>query len=155
MYKQQLDVMSIDHSHLFLRYVQFEFAQQRNIENENEFESSRIADGRLDKITGQQHLLFAVQELEEGSIGRINFRQKDQWLTLINDGDDAISNLKVALRLQFMHNHFVHTAILQHRFAIVCITQQLQNAIADTTPEQTKTPPVGKRSTAGEFSISN
>jgi hypothetical protein len=149
--------MSIDHSHLFLRYVQFDFAQTKIIDNENEFESSRIADGRLDKITGQQSLLFAVQELEEGSIGRINFRQKDQWLTLISDGDDAISNLKVALRLQLMHNHFVHTAVLQHRFAIICITQQLQSAkAADTTStvqEQTKTPPVGRRAVSGRFSF--
>jgi hypothetical protein len=150
-YKQQLEVMSIDHSHLFLRYIQFEFAQPKTIENENENEPSYIADGRLDKITGQQHLLFAVQELEEGSIGRINFRQKEQWLTLMNDGDDAVGNLKVALRLQLMHNHFVHTAIQQHRIAIVCITQQLQTAKLNSTPEQTKTPPVGKRHTAGDF----
>ena len=155
-YKQQLDVMTIDHSHLFLRYVQFEFAQTKTIDNENEFESSRIADGRLDKITGQQSLLFAVQELEEGSIGRINFRQKDHWLQLISDGDDAINNLKVALRLQLMHNHFVHTAVLQHRFAIICITQQLHSAKAtDTVQEQTKTPPVGRRAASGKFSFSN
>jgi hypothetical protein len=150
-YKQQLDVMSIDHSHLFLRYVQFEFAQLKTTDNENDYESSYITDGRLDKITGQQYLLFAIQELEEGSIGRINFREKDQWLSLINDGDDAINNLKVALRLQLMHNHFVHTAILQHRIAIICITQQLHIAKLDTAPEQPKTPPTGKRHTAGIF----
>jgi hypothetical protein len=105
-------------------------------------------------MSGQQNLLFAVQELEEGSIGRINFRQKDQWLTLINDGDDAISNLKVALRLQLMHNHFVHTAILQHRIGIVCITQQLQIAKLDSNPVQAKTPSTGKHHAAGDFPLS-
>ncbi|CAF1110580.1 unnamed protein product [Rotaria sordida] len=147
-YKQQLDIMSIDQSHLFLRYVQFEFAQPRNLsttDNDYDNESSHIADGRLDKITGQQYLLFAAQELDESSIGRISFRQKDQWLTLINDADDAINNLKIALRLQFMHNHFVYTAILQHRIAIICITQQLQTIKVDGRSEQTKTPPTGKR----------
>ncbi|CAF4791856.1 unnamed protein product, partial [Rotaria sp. Silwood1] len=147
-YKQQLDIMSIDQSHLFLRYVQFEFAQPRNITNiDNDYDNqlSYIADGRLDKITGQQYLLFAIQELDESSIGRISFRQKDQWLTLINDADDTINNLKIALRLQFMHNHFVYTAILQHRIAIVCITQQLQSIKTDIGSEQIKTPPTGKR----------
>ncbi|CAF4406775.1 unnamed protein product, partial [Rotaria sp. Silwood2] len=155
-YKQQLDIMSIDHSHLFLRYVQFEFAQPRNLPNtDNEYdnEPSHIADGRLDKITGQKHLLLAVQELDESSIGRISFRQKDQWLTLINDADDVINNLKIALRLQIMHNHFVYTAILQHRVAIVCITQQLQSIKVDTGSEQTKTPPIGKRQNSGNFII--
>jgi len=148
-YKQQLDTMSIDQSHLYLRYVQFEFAQPRSAEHENDFETSRQADGRLDKITGQQHLLFAIQELEEGSIGRLNFRQKDQWLSLISDDDDASSNLKVALRTQLMHNHFVHTAVIQHRLAVICITQQLHTAKLDTArKEQTKTPPIGKRQLA-------
>jgi len=153
-YKQQLDVMSIDHSHLFLRFIQLEFAQSKNItDNENDFETSYIADGRLDKITGQTHLLFAIQELDEGSIGRLNFREKDQWLSLINDGDDAINNLKVALRLQLMHNHLIHTAILQHRIAIICITQQLHVAKLNTGPERTKTPPIGKRHTSGDFTF--
>ncbi|CAF3309037.1 unnamed protein product [Rotaria sp. Silwood2] len=155
-YKQQLDIMSIDYSHLFLRYVQFEFSQPRNLPNtDNEYdnEPSHIADGRLDKITGQKHLLLAVQELDESSIGRISFRQKDQWLTLINDADDVINNLKIALRLQIMHNHFVYTAILQHRVAIVCITQQLQSIKVDTGSEQTKTPPTGKRQNSGNFII--
>ncbi|CAF1098411.1 unnamed protein product [Rotaria magnacalcarata] len=150
-YKQQLDVMSIDHSHLFLRYVQMEFAQPRNLPNtDNDYdnESSNVADGRLDKITGQQHLLFAAQEVDEGTIIRINFRQKDQWLILINDGEDAINNLKVALRLQLMHNHLVYTAVLQHRLAIVCITQQLQSIRVDSGLEQAKTPPTGKRQTS-------
>ena len=148
-YKQQLDVMGIDHSHLFMRFVQFEFAQTRTVNNEFDFDTSYIPDGRLDKITGQQYLLFAVQELEEGSIGRMNFRQKDQWSTMINDGDDAISNLKVAVRVQLMHNHFVHTAILQHRIAVVCITQQLQTAKPERKPEPTKSVSIGKRYTAG------
>ncbi|CAF4862689.1 unnamed protein product, partial [Rotaria sp. Silwood2] len=45
-----LDIMSIDHSHLFLRYVQFEFAQPRNLPNtDNEYdnEPSHIADCRF------------------------------------------------------------------------------------------------------------
>ena len=148
-YKQQLDVMGIDHSHLFLRFVQFEFAQTRTLDHEFDFDTSHIPDGRLDKITGQQSLLFAVQELEEGSIGRFSFRQKDQWLTWIADGDDAISNLKVALRVQLMHNHFVHTAILQHRIAVVCITQQLQTTKVENKPEPTKSSSVGRRHAAG------
>jgi hypothetical protein len=153
-YKQQLDVMSIDNSHLFLRFIQFEFAQSRNLPNidaEDDSSPSQIADGRLDKITGHQHLLFAVQELEEGSIGRINFRQKDQWLAYMNDSDDAINNLKTALRLQLMHNHFVYTAILQHRLAIVCITQQLNTTKLDTGTEQVKITPAGKRQTSGKL----
>lgn len=153
-YKQQLDVMSIDHSHLSLRYVQFEFAQPKNLPNndyENDDESSTIADGRLDKITGQQHLLFAAQELDEATIGRISFRQKEQWLTLINDGDEAVNNLKVAVRLQLMHNHFVFTAVLQHRIAVVCITQQLQSMRVESGSDPTKTPPSGKRQSSGDL----
>ena len=153
-YKQQLDMMSIDHSHLFLRYVQFEFAQPRNLQNivnENNNELSQVADGRLDKIAGQQYLLFAAQELDEATIGRINFRQNEQWLTLINDPDNAISNLKLALRLQLMHNHFVYTAILQHRLSIVCITQQLRTAELDSVSEQAKNSIAGKRQSSGDF----
>ena len=135
-YKQQLEVMNIDQSHLFLRFVQFEFAQARNLahpDDDFDFEPSQTADGRLDKITGQHYLSFAVQELEEGTIGRLNFRQKEQWLTMIHEGDEPVNNLKIVLRLQLMHNQFVRTAILQHRLAIVCITQQLQPARAETT----------------------
>ena len=135
-YKQQLDVMSIDQSHLYLRFVQFEFAQTRNLTNEIEREPSQTADGRLDKITGQQYLSFAIQELEEGPITRLNFRQKDQWLTFIHESDDSLSNFRMILRLQLLHNHFLRTAVVQHRLAIVCITQQLQSATNKEHSEQ-------------------
>lgn len=150
-YKQQLDVMSIDQSHLFLRVIQFEFAQGRNLtsdERDYDFEPSLIPDGRLDKITGQ--LLFAIQELEEGNIGRLNFRQKEQWQTILNESEDVILNLKLVLRLQLMHNQFLRTAIMQHRFAVVCITQELEalkNA-QPTEPQHKATTP-NKRSASG------
>ncbi|CAF0794874.1 unnamed protein product [Didymodactylos carnosus] len=120
-YKQQTDVMNIDHSHLYMRYIQFEFAQQKNITITSATETS---DGRLDKIT-QQNMLFAIQELEEGQIGRINFRNKEQWQSYINDGEDAVANLRAALKAQLIHNNCVHIAIYQHRLAIICITNQL------------------------------
>ena len=79
------------------------------------------------------------------------FDKKDQWLAYISDADEAINNLKTALRLQLMHNHFVYTAILQHRLAIVCITQQLQTTKLDTGTEQVKSSPAGKRQTPGNY----
>ena len=151
-YRQQLEVMSIDQSHLFLRFVQFEFAQPRNLaypDDDFDHEPSQTADGRLDKVTGQQHLPFAMQELDEGTLGRLNFRQKDQWLTMIHEAEDVINNLKTVLRLQLMHNQFVRTAVLQHRIAIVCITQQLQPARSETAADRMKTPPIGKRPMTG------
>ena len=157
-YKHQLDVMGMDHSHLLLRFVQFDFAQTKNLTETDidvDFESCRVADVRLDKITGQNHLLFAIQELEEGTIGRINFRQQDQWLALINEGDEALTNLKVALRFQLMHNQLLHSAILQHRLALVCITQQLNAAKAEQSAERSKaaivTSTSSKRNATGEI----
>ena len=150
-YKQQLDVMSIDHSHASLRFVQFEFAQPRTAnanEDDLDHEPSQTPDGRLDKITGQPNLLFAIQELDEGTLARLNFRQKDQWLQLVHEGEDSTNNLRVVLRLQIIHNHLLRTAILQHRIGIICITQQLQSAKLDSAPDPSKTPPTGKRHTS-------
>ena len=109
--------------------------------NNHNHESKQVCN----KIGEQQHLLFAVQELDEATIGRISFRQKDQWLTLMNDAGDSINSLNLAVRLQLMHNHFVYTAILQHRLAIVCITQQLQTTHLDSGSEQIKSQPTGRR----------
>ncbi|UJR22296.1 hypothetical protein I4U23_025354 [Adineta vaga] len=155
-YKQQLDTMSIDQSHLSLRFIQFEFAQSRNLPNistDNHHITSQLVDGQLDKITGQQHLLFAIHELEEGTIGRMNFRQKDQWLAYMNDADEAINNFKTVLRLQLMHNHLIYSAILQHRIAIICIAQQLKATKLNTNTEQTKSSSGGKRPTSGKSQI--
>ncbi|CAF1363880.1 unnamed protein product, partial [Adineta ricciae] len=135
--------------HLSLRFIQFEFAQSRNLPNintDNHHITSQLADGQLDKITGQPNLLFAIHELEEGTIGRINFRQKDQWLAYMNDPDEAVNNLKTVLRLQLMHNHFVYTAAVQHRVSIICITQQLKATKLDNNIEQTKSSAASKRS---------
>ncbi|CAF4467178.1 unnamed protein product, partial [Rotaria magnacalcarata] len=57
--------------------------------------------------------------------------------------------------LQLMHNHLVYTAVLQHRLAIVCITQQLQSIRVDSGLEQAKSPPTGKRQTSGNLGKMN
>ncbi|CAF4632893.1 unnamed protein product, partial [Rotaria magnacalcarata] len=44
--------------------------------------------------------------------------------------------------------HLAYTAVLQHRLAIVCITQQLQSIRVDSGLEQAKSPPTGKRQTS-------
>ncbi|CAF4632873.1 unnamed protein product, partial [Rotaria magnacalcarata] len=46
--------------------------------------------------------------------------------------------------------HLAYTAVLQHRLAIVCITQQLQSIRVDSGLEQAKSPPTGKRQTSEE-----
>jgi hypothetical protein len=112
-YKRVAAHMGFEEYHMFLRYVQFDFAKYK--ENAgvplsifvNELHPE---DTQIDRFASN-NLHLAVNEIEESQIGKFSFKSKDavQQLTKPN----GIENLQLILKLQIIHNNALIAAVSQ------------------------------------------
>jgi hypothetical protein len=54
---------------------------------------------------------LAINEIDEGQIGKFSFKGKENLAQLIRPG--GVENLQLILKLQVTHNHALITAIMQ------------------------------------------
>ena len=80
LYKRQAAEMGFDESHMHMRYIQFDYAVYKENAGQqppaavNEMNASE--EQQLDKFI-PAHLHLAVNELEEGQVGKLSFRTKE------------------------------------------------------------------------------
>lgn len=114
LYKKQANEMGYEEFHMYLRYVQFDFAKFK--ENAGQpppvFVSEINADdsSQIDRYI-PNNLYFAIHEIEEGQIGKFSFKGKENIQQVLKPG--GIENLQVILKLQLTHNNALISSIMQ------------------------------------------
>ena len=113
LYKRIAVSMGFEEYHMFLRYVQFDFAKYK--ENAgvpltvfvNELNSE---DSKIDRFTSNS-LHLAVNEIEESQIGKFSFKGKENIQQLTKQS--GIDNLQLVVKLQVLHNSALIAAVTQ------------------------------------------
>jgi hypothetical protein len=113
LYRQVGGHMGFEDYHMFLRYVQFDFAKYKDgagVPLSIFVNELHPEDPQIDRFTSSG-LALAVNEIEESQIGKFSFKTKEnvQMLTKPN----GIENLQLILKLQIVHNNGLIAAILQ------------------------------------------
>jgi hypothetical protein len=81
-YLKQANEMGFDDFHLYMRYIQFDFAKYKDDAGKPPppfVTELSMEDSKIDRYIPNS-LYLAVQELEEGQIGRFSFKGKDNIL---------------------------------------------------------------------------
>ncbi len=111
-YKKQANEMGFDDFHLFMRYVQLEFAKPKDqVAQTPPLFVTDTEEAQMDRYVPNS-LCLAAQELDEGCIGRPSFKTKEAILQILTK-PGGIENLQVVLKLQVTHNNALIAAIMQ------------------------------------------
>ncbi|PAA69803.1 hypothetical protein BOX15_Mlig033119g1 [Macrostomum lignano] len=99
--------------HAFIRYIQLESARRVEGAETAKAPASIVQvledDSAVDKFQ-PSHYLLAIQEIDEGHLGRFSFRSKDSIQALLTSS--GIQNLQVVLKLQTVHRNALSSAVL-------------------------------------------
>ncbi|CAH1785032.1 unnamed protein product [Owenia fusiformis] len=111
-YRRQAIELSFDDCHLFLRFVQFEFAAMK--ENAGKppplfITAVQEDDSNVDRYV-PTYLYLAVHELDENHVGRFSFRSRDGVLQVCKAG--SFASLQVVLQCQVVHKNSLTAAVL-------------------------------------------
>ncbi|XP_041348511.1 uncharacterized protein LOC121368057 isoform X2 [Gigantopelta aegis] len=112
-YRKQAGDMGFEEFHLFMRFVQFEFANYKDDAGKPPpifITSIQEDDSALDKYT-PSFLSLAIHELDEGHVGRFSFHNKDGFLQVLRPG--GLESLQVTLKTQIVHKNALIAAVLQ------------------------------------------
>ena len=113
LYRKQAYEMGFEEFHMYLRYVQFDFAKYKEtagappplfVSEVNSEES------QIDRYI-PNNLYLAIHEIEEGQIGRLSFKGKENIQNVLRQG--GVENLQIILKLQLTHNNALISAISQ------------------------------------------
>ncbi|RNA35350.1 transmembrane protein -like [Brachionus plicatilis] len=112
-YRRMATELGFEEFHMYLRYVQFDFAKYK--ENAGDpppvFVSELSSDdSQIDRYVPNS-LLLAISELEEGQIGRLSFKAKENVQHVMRPG--GLENLQLIVKLQLLHNNVLISAIMQ------------------------------------------
>ncbi|CAF0884068.1 unnamed protein product [Brachionus calyciflorus] len=113
LYRRLAIEMGFEEFHMYLRYVQFDFAKYK--ENAGSpppvFVSElNSEDSQIDRYV-PNNLYLTINELEEGQIGRLSFKAKENIQHILRPG--GLDNLQLILKLQLMHNNSLISSIMQ------------------------------------------
>lgn len=112
-YRRVGSELGFEDFHMFLRYVQFDFAKYKDTAGNpppvfvSELHSE---DSQIDRYVPNS-LYLTINELEEGQIGRLSFKGKENIQQVLRPG--GIDNLKLILKLQLTHNNALISSIMQ------------------------------------------
>ncbi|XP_064604712.1 uncharacterized protein LOC135469969 isoform X2 [Liolophura sinensis] len=137
-YRKQAVELGFEDYHLFLRFVQFEFASFKEDAGKPPpvfLTAVHEEDPSVDRYT-PSFLYLAIQELDENHVGRFSFRGRDGLLQVYRPG--GLENLQVILKAQVVHKNCLICAVQQ-----VSACQPVKGIVGDrksgrATPTETK-----------------
>lgn len=130
MYRKMATLFGFEDFHMFLRYVQFDFAKFKENAGQpfalfvNEINPEEI---QVDRFTSNT-LSLAVNEIEESQIGKFSFKTKDGVQQLIKQ--TGIENLQLVLKLQIVHNNAISASVMQSHACL--LTSNLAPIVSKT-----------------------
>ncbi|KAK2144748.1 hypothetical protein LSH36_734g02004 [Paralvinella palmiformis] len=146
-YRRQAKDMSYEDFHLFLRFVQFEYAahKERLTKPPIYITDLQEDDSMVDRVTPKT-LFLAIHELDESHVGRFSFAGHEQVLQILQAG--GLDNLEVALAIQVVHKNALISAIQQ---ADVCHSNDRINirSVREPSPNDSKS----EKSTATALTV--
>jgi hypothetical protein len=113
LYRKHAFEMGFEEFHMYLRYVQFDFAKfKENAGNPPPLFVSELnpEESQIDRYI-PNNLYLAIHEIEEGQIGRLSFKGKENVQNLLRPG--GVENLQIIVKLQLSHNNALISAITQ------------------------------------------
>ena len=113
LYRKYASEMGFEEFHMYLRYVQFDFAKfKENAGNPPPLFVSELnaEESQIDRYI-PNNLYLAIHEIEEGQIGRLSFKGKENVQNLLRQG--GMENLQIILKLQLSHNNALISALSQ------------------------------------------
>ncbi|XP_076818582.1 uncharacterized protein LOC143464598 isoform X1 [Clavelina lepadiformis] len=113
LYKKASSEMGFEEYHMYLRLVQFEFANRKEkVDLPPSMQTSFVPDDMSADRYIPPQLLLAIQEMDENHLPKFSFRNREQVLQLIQKGG-ILENLRVALSCQVVHKNALVVAITQ------------------------------------------
>ncbi|XP_070558917.1 uncharacterized protein [Ptychodera flava] len=137
LYKKHAFEMGFDEYHLFLRYVQFEFASFKDKADQPPpvFITALLEDDSSVDRYVPSTLLLAIQEIDEKHVGMFTFRNRDGFVKMIEGS--GLENLRIALQCQVVHKNALLSAVQQ---ASVCSYFQEVSPAVDNGMSGRKSP---------------
>lgn len=112
-YRHQATEMGYDECHLFLRFLQFEYAVYKEGAGKPPplfITAVQEDDSSVDRLI-PNCLPLAVNELEESTVGRFSFRSKESVLQLLRPS--GLENIRTVLIAQVVHKNALVAAVQQ------------------------------------------
>ena len=112
-YRRMAVELGFEEFHMYLRYIQFDFAKYKENADDgppvfvNELSND---DSQFDRYVPNS-LYLAINELEEGQIGRLSFKAKENVQHVMRPG--GLENLQLIVKLQLLQNNALICAIMQ------------------------------------------
>lgn len=136
-YRLQANDMGFDDFHLYMRFVQMEFAPFK--ENAGKppptFITSVLEDESLVDRYTPGFLYLAIHELDEAHVGRFSFRSRDGILELVKAG--GLETLQVVLKTQIVHKNAL-TCAVQQAHACQPVKEHEYSKSGRNSPTETK-----------------
>ncbi|XP_077981616.1 uncharacterized protein LOC144436648 [Glandiceps talaboti] len=137
LYKRHAFEMGFEEFHLYLRYVQFEFASFK--ENADQpppvfITALQEDDSSIDRYVPSS-LYLAIQELDEKNVGMFTFRNRDGFIRMVEG--NGLDNLRTAVQCQVVQKNALLSAVQQ---ADACSYFQEVSAPSDSTKSGRKSP---------------
>ncbi|XP_052781335.1 uncharacterized protein LOC128217918 isoform X2 [Mya arenaria] len=112
-YRQQAQEMGFDDFHMYMRFVQMEFAGFKEDAGKPPptFITSVLEDESLVDRYTPGFLYLAIHELDEAHVGRFSFRSRDGIMEIVKPG--GLETLQVVLKTQVVHKNAVTCAVQQ------------------------------------------
>ncbi|XP_074645051.1 uncharacterized protein LOC141901606 isoform X2 [Tubulanus polymorphus] len=137
-YKKQAIDLGFEECHLFLRFVQFEFANfKEKISKPPMFITSILDDDSMVDRYSPSNLYLGIQELDETHVGKFSFRSHEGLMKILKG--QGLESLAVVLMCQIVHKNCLISAVQQ-----VHGCQPVRPTVIDTkgggrvTPTETK-----------------
>ncbi|ESO99501.1 hypothetical protein LOTGIDRAFT_113339, partial [Lottia gigantea] len=112
-YRSQAKELEFEDYHMFLRFVQFEFAVFKEDAGKPPpifITSLQEDDTSVDRYVPSS-LYLAIHELDEGHVGRFSFRSRDGFMQILRPG--GVKSLQVILKAQVVHKNSLVAAVQQ------------------------------------------
>ncbi|KAK6176827.1 hypothetical protein SNE40_015054 [Patella caerulea] len=112
-YRSQAKEMEFEDYHMFLRFVQFEFAMFKEDAGKPPpifITALQEDDTSVDRYV-PSHLYLAIHELDEGHVGRFSFRSRDGFLQILRPG--GVKSMQVILKAQVVHKNALMAGVQQ------------------------------------------
>ncbi|KAH3820990.1 hypothetical protein DPMN_122743, partial [Dreissena polymorpha] len=112
-YRQQAQDMGFDEFHMYMRFVQMEFAGFKEDAGKPPptFITTVLEDESLVDRYTPGFLYLAIHELDEAHLGRFSFRSRDGIMEILKPG--GLETLQVVLKTQVVHKNAVTCAVQQ------------------------------------------
>ncbi|XP_053377209.1 uncharacterized protein LOC123529723 isoform X3 [Mercenaria mercenaria] len=136
-YRLQAHDMGFDEFHMYMRFVQMEFAGFKEDAGKPPptFITSVLEDESLVDRYTPGFLYLAIHELDEAHVGRFSFRSRDGIMELMRMG--GLETLQVVLKTQIVHKNAL-TCAVQQAHACQPVKEQEYSKSGRNSPTETK-----------------